>query len=193
MYQITSQIRKGVCKKFRKKSGLLHTGAPLAGRVATCCDRHPPPAPLRAAILAAHSGTTDVPSVGNTALTGTTDVPSVGNTALTGTTGVSPVAHTTLPPVPRELRLLCEQLFPLAVLQLLPRAHLRKLRLPRKKPSSLDHRNTHLLPCAVNLIPVLLLELAHKPPGVNRPHLHLHKNMAAHYMRPLLSTSSGVM
>ena len=167
VYQITSQIRKGGCKKIRKKSGRLHTGASLAGRVATCCDRHPPPTPLRAAILAAHSGTTDVPSV--------------GNTAFTGTTGVSPVAHTTLPPEPRELRLLCEQLFPLAVLQLLPRAHLRKLRLPRKKPSSLDHRNTHLLPCAVNLIPVLLLELAHKPPGVNRPHLHLHKNIAAHY------------
>ena len=26
-----------------------------------------------------------------------------------------------------------------------------------------------------NLVPILLLEFTHKPPGVNRPHLHLHK------------------
>ena len=37
------------------------------------------------------------------------------------------------PPVPRELRLLCEQRFPITTLQPLPRALIRVLRLPRKQ------------------------------------------------------------
>ena len=40
-----------------------------------------------------------------------------------------------LPPLPRELRLLCEQRFPIALFQHLLRALVRELRLPRKNPN----------------------------------------------------------